>query len=546
MTRESPVSDRGIEPTQPRSRLVTAVVAWAVIVVPAVISVLALSPPAPVPADAPASDFSAERAMAHVRQIARQPHPMGSPQLAAVREYLEAQLRSAGLDPQIQEAVTRHGGGRGWPGRGNTVRNIVARLPGTEGGPAVLLVSHYDSAPGAPGAADDGACVAAMLETLRALRAGPPLRRDVIFLFTDGEEAGLLGARAFVEEHPWAREAGVVLNFENRGNRGPVVMFETSDENGWLVRRLARVVQRPIASSLTDTVYRRMPNDTDFSVFRRAGFQGLNFACIDGVEHYHAPTDTPDNLDPRTLQHHGASMLALARRLASDDADPRRQPNGIYFDLLGRVLVIYPERWAIPLTAAAVLAYVGVVAAGLRSRALTPLGMVAGLGVFLLTIAGGVLVTMLMAKIASGPLRGTWLRAAFLAATLATGAAAYAATGGRIRLRNQAAGALLGWLAGAIVVACWLPGASYLTLWPLLFGTAGLAVLTAIGRREPSSPGVLAVVLLAAAPGVLLFVPLSWLMYIALGPRQAFVVSAMLAFLLGSMTPALRLACGRR
>jgi len=84
----------------------------------------------------------------------------------------------------------------------------------------VLLVAHYDSVPTGPGANDDGVGVATLLETARALTASAPLQNDVIFLFTDSEETGLLGAQAFVTEHLWAKEVEVVLNFEGRGNGG--------------------------------------------------------------------------------------------------------------------------------------------------------------------------------------------------------------------------------------------------------------------------------------------------------------------------------------
>src|SRR4029453_6210943 len=90
------------------------------------------------------------------------------------------------------------------------IRNVLARFPGrTPGGPAVVLMAHYDGVPGGPAAADAGSGPAAILETLRALRAGPPLAHDVIALITDGEEAGLLGAAAFVREHAWAKDVGV-------------------------------------------------------------------------------------------------------------------------------------------------------------------------------------------------------------------------------------------------------------------------------------------------------------------------------------------------
>src|SRR4029079_1979737 len=153
-----------------------------------------------------------------------------------------------------------------------SVDNVVGRLPGSASTRAVLLVAHYDSVPWTAAASDDGAGVAAILEALRALRTGPPLRNDLVVLFTDGEEAGLLGAKAFVEGHRWARGVGVALNFEARGTGGPSLMFETSAGNGRLVRELAAAAPRPTASSLFYDIYRLLPNDTDLSEFKEAGF----------------------------------------------------------------------------------------------------------------------------------------------------------------------------------------------------------------------------------------------------------------------------------
>jgi Zn-dependent M28 family amino/carboxypeptidase len=83
-----------------------------------------------------------------------------------------------GLRPEVQTTtVVNH---TGTPLIAGTVHNIVARLQGTEQSKALLLVAHYDSVPTGPGASDDGAAVAAMLETLRALKASTPLRNDVI------------------------------------------------------------------------------------------------------------------------------------------------------------------------------------------------------------------------------------------------------------------------------------------------------------------------------------------------------------------------------
>src|SRR5215212_11859822 len=204
--------------------------------------------PDPVPAPAPAAEFSSARALHHIRVVAREPHPMGSPANAAVRDYLVSELSRLGLTPQVQRATAAY-----YPLSGivqaGTSQNVVARLRGTNGnGKSFLIAAHYDSVPTSPGATDNGAGVAALLETLRALKAGPALPNDVIFLFTDGEERGLIGARAFVDQHPWAGDIGVVLNLDTRGNTGPAVMLATNDQSGWVVDQFANAAPYPMTT----------------------------------------------------------------------------------------------------------------------------------------------------------------------------------------------------------------------------------------------------------------------------------------------------------
>ena len=166
--------------------------------------------------------------MLHVAAISKRPHPVGSAEHAAVRDCILRTLAESGLRAEIQKA-TAVGQTRSWAA---STENIVARLQGSGSGKSVLLVAHYDSVPASFGASDDGAGVAALLETARVLKSLPRLKRDIVFLFTDGEELGLLGTQAFVAEHPQAENAGVVLNFEARGTSGPAILFETSKRNG--------------------------------------------------------------------------------------------------------------------------------------------------------------------------------------------------------------------------------------------------------------------------------------------------------------------------
>ena len=216
-----------------------------------------------------------------------------------------------------------------------------------------MLCAHYDSVPEGPGASDNAAGVAVVLETLRALKAGPPLDRDVIALFPDGEECGFHGSLLFVDEHPWAKEVGVVLNFDARGNSGPSIMFETSDANGWLIRQFAQVAPQPLATSLSMDVYKVLPNDTDLTIFKNAGMGGLNFAFGAGLAYYHTAEDSPENLDQRTLQHQGENAVAIARHLAGLDLELTREDDVIYTSILSRTVLSYSKSWIVPLAALA-------------------------------------------------------------------------------------------------------------------------------------------------------------------------------------------------
>jgi len=291
-----------------------------------------------VPASAPLTMFSGQRALVDVLGIARSPSVVGAGHNAIARDYIETQLRAAAIPYQEQRTV---GVGTRYSVAG-PVTNIVVRLPGAQpGGRAVLLMAHYDAVPASPGAGDDGSGCAVLLETLRALRAGPALTHDVIALFTDGEEAGLLGAAAFAREHPWARDVAVVLNFEARGTYGPSLMFETGRENLDAVRALRRVAGVR-ATSLSTAVYRRMPNDTDLSELDVLGMPALNFAFIGGVERYHTAEDDVAHLDARSIQHHGNSALALTRIFANGELPVSQTTDAVFFDFPGIGMVVYP------------------------------------------------------------------------------------------------------------------------------------------------------------------------------------------------------------
>lgn len=318
--------------------------------------------PAPVATTAPVGAFSAVQAMADVRAIAQRPHPTGSADIARVRDHLLMRISQLGLDVSVHPGE----GFRPYSNDGRAlgvaaVQNVVGILPGRDPElPAVLVMSHYDSVHNSPGAADDALGAAAALEIARALKEGPQPARDVIFLFTDGEEAGLLGADAFFGRDPLHERVGVVLNMEARGDAGRAAMFQTGPGNGGLVALMAQAAKRPSANSLASTVYDKMPNDTDFTHAVKAGLPGLNFAIIDNELAYHTPLSTPERLDPGSLQHIGDQVLPIVRALANTGTLPTNSPNAIYSDVLGLVLISYSTiiGWVLLVLAAGMIVFV--------------------------------------------------------------------------------------------------------------------------------------------------------------------------------------------
>jgi hypothetical protein len=437
----------------PLSRIATAL---GLIALVAVSIFRVLHPPAPVPATAPDTVFSAERALRHVEEIAVRPHPIGSSDHDRVRDYIVRQLGLLGVRAQLQ-VTTAIGTRYQEAGR---VQNILAYIPGSSSnGKAVLLMAHYDGVEAGPAASDDGAGAAALLETVRAVGARrTPLKHDLIVLFTDGEEAGLLGAAAFVREHPWAKDVAFALNFEARGTTGRSFMFETGPGNLDAVRQL-RAARDVTAGSAFVTVYRALPNDTDLSELAVLGVPALNFAFADGVERYHTTRDDYAHLNPGSLQHHGQQMLRVATQVADGDLPRPKTGDAVFFDLPLLGLVIYPEWLAVPLALIALVLTVMVVRPVWRDALIGAAAMIVALA---LSAGVGRLVNL------GGAAR--WSGVYALALTpfvLALNLAVHRIV--RDRRENAGSGALLVWLLLSLGTSFAAGGVSYLFTWPLLF-----------------------------------------------------------------------------
>ncbi len=509
------------------------------------LSIYAQAPPNPKPAEVSTSEYAAGRAMKYLSVIAAKPHPSGSAAQAEVRDYLMNELTANGLEPQVQRSA-RFRPSQGAPDSG--IQNVMARLEGTGNGKAVLLVAHYDTVKNSFGAADDGSAVATLLETLRTLKAGAPLKNDVIFLFTDAEEAGMLGAQIFVAEHPWAKDAGVVLNFEARGNSGPVIMFETSDNNGWLIEQFATAAPLPVAHSLSYEIYKLLPNDTDLSIFKDAGLSGLNFANIDGITHYHSSQDTLSAVDGSSMQHQGSYAVALTQHFGNLDLSQTTGRNAVYFDLFGRVLVHYSTIWVLPLTLLVAGLFVALLILGFRKRRLTAPGVFWGALLLLVSIVVSALAVMLlwnviwMLRPSVETLQNRLLLLIFVTFTVVGTSIIYIVMRRRAGFESLAVGALLWWLLLTLVVSFFIPGGSFLFHWPLLACMVGVGWLILMPEHKTTA-GFL-ILTLCAAPAIILWVPVIFGIFVGLTLNWIPFTAAMVVLLFGLLLPLLGLIAG--
>jgi hypothetical protein len=289
-----------------------------------------------------ATGFDGDRAVARLARILgdERPHPVDTDANDAVRERLIAEIVALGYTPEVRDDQMCRGAKR-WGGMSCArVRNVVFRA-GPSGGGAVMLAAHYDSVPAAPGAGDDGAGVSGMLEIAAQLKTRT-LTKPVIFLFTDGEEAGLLGAASFVRTDPWAKDVALAVNMEARGTGGPAIMFQTSSPNSREIAALTHGSVRTVANSLAADIYRTLPNDTDATEFLAKNWDVLNFAFISPLARYHTDQDNLANLEIASVAHMGAAALAAVDGHLAGAGGEGAENQLIYTDVLGWFMVVLP------------------------------------------------------------------------------------------------------------------------------------------------------------------------------------------------------------
>ena len=341
-----------------------------------------------------ATEFSLENALNHLKKISKEPHYAGSKEHKNVQNYIVSELQKMGFETEIQTQTAIN---KKWF-VATTAENIIAKLKGTGSEKALLLLTHYDSSPHSSlGASDAGSGVVTILEGLRAFLAkNETPKNDLIILISDAEELGLLGAQAFVDKHPWTKDIGLVLNFEARGSGGPSYMLmETNGKNSKLLSEfLAAKPNFPAANSLMYSIYKKLPNDTDLTIFREdANINGFNFAFIGDHFDYHTAQDSYERLDKETLLHQADYFTTSLNYFSNSDlTNLTSEEDFVYVNFPIIKLATYPFSWVLPMVILCTILFLILLFFGFSLNKIDIKGMLKGFIPFVvsLILCGGI------------------------------------------------------------------------------------------------------------------------------------------------------------
>jgi hypothetical protein len=510
-------------------------------------SFLSLMPQKVSDISAPLTEFSTERALLHLKEITKKPHYVGSFDHKKVQNYIVKQIQQLGLKTEVQHQVAVNKTYR----QSTVTQNILARIKGTDNGKALLLLTHYDSAPSSSlGASDAGSGVVTILEGLRAFLANNKQpKNDIIVLISDAEEVGLLGASAFVNYHPWAKDVGLVLNFEARGSGGPSYMLlETNGGNKNLIQQFRKANPGyPVATSLMYSIYKMLPNDTDLTIFREDGdIDGFNFALIDDHFDYHTVQDNYKRLDRNTLEHQGTYLMPLLNYFSDADlTNLKSDTDYVYFNTPILGMVYYPFSWILPLLIIVILLFIGLMFYGISQHKIHIKQIFLGFIPFLLSL----LISGLFAVYGWKLLKifhpqyndiqhgftynGHLYIAALSALTLAISFLIYSKYFKKVKTTDLVIAPIFIWILLNIVIAIFLKGAGYF-IFAALYGITSLAILL-FSKKHPQKNQLLLTIL--SVPILILFVPMIQMFPIGLGLKILAVSTTFIVLLFGLLIP---------
>lgn len=493
------------------------------------------------------TEFSSENAFVHVQELAKSPHFTGTKEHALTRNYILSELEKLSLEAHVQQGFsTTNSSGLSIA----IPENIVAKMEGLNPEePALVLLSHYDSAVHSSyGAADAASGVAAILEATRAFLAQEkqPLQ-DIILLFSDTEEVGLNGASLFVNEHPWAKNIGLVLNFEARGTSGPSsTLLEVNGGNKELITHLeAASVPNVFANSLMYSVYKLLPNSTDSTVFREEGnIPSYFFAFIDQHFYYHTAKDIPENLSVESLNQQGIYALSLLNYFSTKSLnDMVSDKDDVYFNFPFLGIIHFSQSTALFFIVFCFILFFALIVFGIRRRTIELrkllkgfLFSIASLGIaFLVGFYGWKLIQYLYPSyqlILHGyPYNGLSYTVAFVCFMLALYLVFFAFLGKRWDAIHLLPSGIFIWLVISLSAFIYLPGASYFFI-PAAFALLSLLLLVFNVNQQ-------FVHFIFSLPLLFMFAPLVHFFPVGLGLSFIFIATVFVVLILLLLSPLL-------
>ena len=318
------------------------------------------------------SDLDQDRITAHIEKICEVgPHSIADKEEnQLVMEYIISEIEKLGVVNSdttdvpaylVQDYVSSSKSYQNW-----YLKNVIVHIPAnadTVTNEAVMVMAHYDSVPMGEGAADDALACSTMLEAIRyyleQMENGYTITNDLVFCFVNGEEYGLYGSAAFMNEfdgfNSLVERINFAINLEARGTSGTQIMFETAANNYNTVKLFCEVNQNLFTCSVATMIYDMMPNGTDFSNLK-PHYQGVNMANIAGGENYHTQNDNPANVEASYATQQAQIVNGLLDKLANYDLNKlyESEESAIFFSYLNIGDVVYNH------AAAVVLAVIGI------------------------------------------------------------------------------------------------------------------------------------------------------------------------------------------
>lgn len=493
--------------------------------------------------ETPQQEFSTLRALKHVKAISKSPHFVGSDAHKDSRDYIVNELQNIGLQTEIQEGFSIYKSGDC-----SRPQNIIAKIKGTESKKALLLLTHYDSSPHSSyGASDAASGVATILESLRAYNSTNKIpKNDIIICISDGEEIGLHGAQLFVKKHPWAKNIGLVINFEARGSGGnSFMLLETNGKNGRMIEEFKKANPKyPIANSLAYSIYKMLPNDTDLTVFREQGdIEGFNFAFIDNHFDYHTANDTWQNLSLNTLQHQGSYLMPLLNYFSENDlSNLKSDKDYIYFNAPFFKIIKYPFDWIFVFLGIVFVLFIALFFYGSVKKRIELIEVLKGFGALFISlfIAGGLsfggwqflkMIYPHYQEIQQGfTYNGYQYITVFILLSFGVCFKIYSKFIKGGNLPSMQIASLFIWLILSVITALYLKGASYFIVL-VLFGLISLFVLI-----RQKTPNALLMVMLSF-PAIYILFPFIVTFPVALGLKILFVTAVLSVLLFALLIP---------